>query len=224
MTVSWPSVLEARSWNAHLRNMMASGGRSPTGRDQRVFSDAGFWEISISGIRIHNRQEAAAYRAMIARLRTGEDILVPLPEVYTVIGARLSAAEISLSADADLRSTQIGLTAEGVQIEAGYHLTVGDRLHVVTEIVSAPESPPLVNQLVTGGPIFKSVPLVSAASASGSYTVRILPPLRADLSAGEPVRFRDLLVRCVLKSPEDGDLDLDLGRLGTPSLTFIESL
>lgn len=224
MTVTWPAVLEARSWNANLRNMMASGGRTPTGRDQRVFSDAGFWEISITGIRIHNREEAAAYQAMAARLRAGEDILVPLHQVYTAIGARLSAAEISLSADADLRATQIALTAEGVKVEIGHHLTIGDRLHIVTEVVSAPGSPPLVNQFVTGGPISSSIPFVSAVTASAAYTVKVLPPLRADYSSGAAVRFRDLLVRCVLKDPNDGDLDLDLGRLGTPSLTFIESL
>jgi len=224
MTVTWPAALEARAWNANLRNMMASGGRTPTGRDQRVFSDAGFWEIAITGIRIHNREEAAAYRAMVARLRAGEDILVPLREVYTVTGANLAAAEIRLAADADLRATQIGITAEGVQIEAGYHFTVGDRLHVITEVMTAPLSPPLVNQFVTGGPISSKVPFVSAVTASAAYTVKILPPLRADYSSGEGVRFRDLLVRCVIKDPSDGDLDLDLGRLGTPSLTFIESL
>lgn len=224
MTVTWPSVLEARSWNANLRNMMASGGRTPTGRDQRVFSDAGFWEISITGIRIHNQEEAAAYRAMIARLRGGEDILVPLQEVYTAIGARLTATEVSLSADAALRDTQIALTAEGVKVEAGYHLTIGDRLHLVTEIVSAPGSPPLVNQFVTGGPISGAVPFVSAVTASAAYAVKVLPPLRADYESGESVRFRDLLVRCVLKDPNDGDLDLDLGRLATPSLIFQESL
>lgn len=224
MTITWPSALKARGWNAHPRNMMATGGRSATGREQRVYSDAGFWEVAVSGIQIRNREQAAAYRALIARLRAGEDILVPVRDRYQAIGAGSAAAVITLSANAALRSTQIPLTATGVDIKPGYHFTIGDRLHLVTDVVSGPGAPPFVNQFVTGGPISSSVPFVSAVAASASYTVKILPPLRADLSAGEPARFRDLLVRCVLKDPNDGDLDLDLGRLGAPSLTFIESL
>lgn len=224
MTVTWPAVLEARSWNANLRNMMASGGRTPTGRDQRVFSDAGFWEISISGIRIHNREEAAAYRAMLARLRTGEDILLPLPDAYAAVGARSNDAVITLSADADLRATQFALTAKGVDIQQGHYFTIGDRLHLGTQILSGPSAPPIVNQLVSDSPWSDDLPWADAVAGSSAYTIKFLPTSRADYSSGESVRFRDLLVRCVIKDPTDGDLDLDLGRLGTPSLTFIESL
>lgn len=224
MTVTWPRVLKARSWNAHLRNMMASGGRSATGRDQRVYSDAGFWEISITGIRIHNREEAAAYRAMVARLRAGEDILVPLCDVYQAIGARSASAVAALSANASLRATTLALTVSGVDVQAGFHMTVGDRLHLVSQVLSGPTVPPLVNQLVSDAPWSDSLPWADAVSGSAAYSVKILPPLRADLSADEPVRFRDLLVRAVLKDPSDGDLDLDLGRFGAPSLIFNESL
>lgn len=224
MTVTWPSVLEARSWNAHLRNMMASGGRTPTGRDQRVYSDAGFWEISISGIRIHNRAEAAAYRALIARLRAGEDILLPLRDAYEAIGSRAANAVASLWVDALLRATTVTLKVAGVEVHAGHHLTIGDRLYLIAEVVSGPSSPPLLNQLVSDSAWSDALPWSDAVADASIYTLKILPPLRADLDAGEPARFRDMLVRCVLKDPADGDLDLDLGRLGTPSLTFIESL
>lgn len=224
MTVTWPSVLKARSWNAHLRNMVASGGRSPTGRDQRVYSDAGFWEISIAGIRIHNREEAVAYRALVARLRAGEDIIVPLCDLYQAVGSQSLDASASLSANAALRTTTLALTVSGVDVAAGHHMTIGDRLHLVTQVLSGPASPPLLNQLVSDSAWSDALPWADTVAGSATYSIKILPPLRADLSAGEPVRFRDLLVRCVLKEPGDGDLDLDLGRFGAPSLTFIESL
>lgn len=224
MTVTWPSVLEARSWNANLRNNMASGGRTPTGRDQRVFSDAGFWEISIADIRVHNREEAAAFRAMAARLRASEDILLPLPDAYAAVGAKSNDAVITLSAGASLRATQIGLTVKGVDIQPGHYFTIGDRLHLVTEIVSGPSAPPIVNQLVSDSPWSDDLAWADAVAGTSAYTIKFLPPLRADYDSGEAVRFRDLIVRCVIKDPNDGDLDLDLGRLGTPSLTFIESL
>lgn len=225
MTVSWPAVLEARSWNANLRNMMASGGRSSTGRDQRVFSDAGFWEISISGIRIRNREEATAFRAMVARLRAGEDILVPLPDMYAPLGSRTNGAAAYLDADAPLRATEIRLTATGAEITAGSYFSMGDRLYLVTDVVSGPATPLLLNQIATDSKWSDSLPWSDAVAGTIGYqSVRALPPLRSAYAAGTDVRLRDLLVRCVLKDPSDGDLDLDLGRFGTPSLNFIETL
>lgn len=225
MTIAgWPAALKARIWDPHLRNLSASGGTSPTGRTQRVFGDAGFWEIRVSGIKVSDRASAAAYRALIARLRAGEDILLPVRDLYLAIGARHVDAAITLTTSSPLRSTQIDLTVSGVAVAAGHHFTIGDRLHLVTEVVSGPVAAPLLSQLVDGQHWTDSQPWADAVTASAAYAVKILPPLRADLAAGEPARFRDLLVRCVLRDPAAGDLDLDLGRFGAPELTFVESL
>lgn len=225
MTIeTWPAGLKARIWDPHLRNLAASGGTTPTGRTQRVFGDAGLWEIRVSDIVVRDRQQAAAYRALIARLRTGEDILLPVREFYGPVGGRLANASVALTANTPLRATEVALTVAGVDVVEGAHFTVGDRLHLVTRVVSGPSAPPLLNQLVSDSPWSDDVPWVDAVAGASIYTVKILPPVRFDLSAGEPVRFRDLLVRCVLKDVADGDLDLDLGRFGRPSLTFIESL
>lgn len=225
MTIAtWPAVLKARIWDPHLRNQSASGGRSPTGRSQSVFGDGGFWMVRISGIKVTDRAAAAAYRALIARLRAGEDILLPVRDLYQPAGSRLVDAAVTLAADAVLRSTQIAVNVAGVDVVAGHHLTIGDRLYLVTEIVSGPAQPALLNQLVSDSPWSDALPWTDAVAGSSSYVMKILPPLRADLGAGEPARFRDLLVRCKLADPANGDLDLDLGRFGAPELTFIESI
>ncbi len=101
---------------------------------------------------------------------------------------------------------------------------MGDRLHLVTRIIAGPVVAPFVNPVATDAAWTDRQPWSDAVTASASYSVAILPPLRADLTGGEPVRFRDLLVRCVAKDLSEGDLDLDLGRFGRPNLTFIESL
>ncbi len=225
MTIeAWPDVLKARIWDPHLRNLAAAGGMTPTGRTQRVFSDAGLWEIKISNIVVRNRQHAAAFRALIARLRAGEDILLPVRDCYPPIGNRISNAAASFVGGAALRATQVTLNIAGVAVEAGHHLSVGDRLHLVTEVVSGPSMPPLLNQLVSRSPWSSSVPWSNAVAGSADYALKILPPLRAAQGSGVAARFRDLRLRCVLKDTADGDLDLDLGRFGAPSLTFIESL
>lgn len=225
MTIeTWPAGLKARIWDPQLRNLAASGGTSPTGRTQRVFGDAGFWEIKVSGIVVRDRATAAAFRALVARLRAGEDILLPVRDCYLPVGSRMRNAAASFVGPAALRTTQISLNVAGVAVEVGHHLTVGDRLHLVTEVVSGPSKPPFLNQLVSRSPWSRAVPWSSAVAGSASYTLKILPPLRAAQAGGAAAKFRDLRLRCVLKDPNDGDLDLDLGRFGAPSLTFIESL
>lgn len=225
MTITtWPAVLKARSWNAHLRNLSASGGTTPTGRTQRVFGDAGLWEVAVSGLAIRDRGQAQAYRALIARLRAGEDILLPVRDCYQPIGSRMTAASVSLSGGHALRATSLALTVSGIDLVAGTHLTIGDRLHLVTAVAPPPAGPPLLDQVSTDAPWSDEVPWSDDVAASGAYQVNILPPLRADQPDGTLVRVRDLALRCVLKDVNDGDLDLDLGRFGSPSLTFIESL
>lgn len=225
MTITtWPSVLKARIWDPHLRNLSASGGTSPTGRTQRIFGDAGLWEVRVSNIVVSDRARAAAYRALLARLRAGEDILLPVRDLYQPVGSRMTRSAMFLTAAAPLRATQVTLTVTGVDLEAGHHVSIGDRLHLVTEIVSGPAAPPILNQLVTRSPWSSKIPWSSAVSGSANYTVKVLPPLRTGLASGVTARCRDMLLRCVLKDTADGDLDLDLGRHGSPSLTFIESL
>ncbi len=221
---TWPPQLKARIWDPHLRNLANGGAVSPTGRQQRVFGDAGFWEIKISGIVVSNAAEAMAYRALIARLRTGEDILLPVRDLYGPVGGRQPASAAALSGAAELRATEIGLTVSGSMSSPG--ASHGRRQ-------AAPRHP---HHRRSGGEHRSSIlsrrtrpgriarPWSDAVTASAGYTVAILPPLRADLAEGEPVRFRDLLVRCVAKDLSEGDLDLDLGRFGRPNLTFIESL
>lgn len=223
MTVIWNDQLRCRRSDAHLRNFARSGGRAMSGRERRVFSDAGFWIVAKAGIVVNTRERVAAYRAMMARLRQGEDILVPLCDLYRPVGALLPTSGALLSAPAALRAIRLNLLVSGVDLLAGQYLSIGDRLHLVTAIVARPSTPPLVNPVPIDAP-FRDEPWVDAAAASAAYTVDILPPLRAAAAAGAPVSFRDLKLRCVLRDLDDGDLELDLGRTGQPSLTFIESL
>lgn len=225
MTIAtWPAVLRARIWDPHLRNLSASGGTSPTGRTQQVFGDAGLWEIRVSDIVVNDRSRVAAYRALIARLRAGEDILLPVRDCFQPVGNRVTSASARFAAGAPLRETRIALSVAGLDVQPGYHLTIGDRLHLVTEVVSGPAKPPFLNQLVTRSPWSSAVPWASAVVRAADYSLKILPPLRAAQASGNLASFRDLRLRCVLKGAADGDLDLDLGRFGRPSLTFIESL
>lgn len=224
MTITWPAALEARRCNPNLRNSFKSGGRSISGIESRVVSDAGYWEVSISEIMVSDRSEARAYRAMAARLRDGEAIILSIPDAYVPVGADSSAASASVASAASLRATQMTIKVSGVDVEDGHHFSIGDRLYLITEIVSGPVSAPMVNPVITDTEWFDEPWTDDGASASAQYQIKFRPPLRETAPVGTAIRFTDLTLRCVVKDAADtaSDLDLDLGRLGSPSVTFVE--
>lgn len=228
MTITWNPILRARAGEPVLRNLAASGGRSPTGREQRVTWDAGFWHVPLTGLVVNTREKAAAYRAMLARLRQGEDIIFPLCQRYLAPGARDIGASVTVADASALRATKINLLATGLTIAPGYYFSLGgDRLHLITEIYAGPgedpDSSPWLPAPASPWADDPSSPWLGSGRPDASWAVKIIPPLRAAVSGGAAANFKDLRLRCVLQDLSDGDLDLDLGRFGSPSLPFIES-
>jgi hypothetical protein len=227
LQIDWNPILRARAGEPVLRNAARSGGRSLSGRGQRVMSDAGFWEIPVSSIVVNTREKAAAYRAMLARLRQGEEVIFSLCDLYTSPGARDASASVTVADATALRATQINLIANGVTITPGHYFSLGgERLHLITEILADPDTDPVAGPWVSDpSPPWNPAQSPWAASRpAGSWQVRIVLPLRAAANAGAAANFKDLRLRCVPQDLGDGDLSLDLGRFGNPSLTLIESI
>lgn len=222
--IQWPAVLRARSMDANLVNLVKSGGRTATGREQRVIGDAGFWEVSIADIQIHSRAQADAYNRVIAHLRTGGEVFAPVRNSYLALGALAAGAGDSVAAPCPFRATTLQVVVSGVDVQPGCRFTVGDRLYQVQRVVSGPASPAFSNALVSDQPWREDVPWFDPPAASQVYTVEILPPTRAAYFVGEPIRFRDLGVRACLRDLSQGPLILDLGRFARPSLSLIEAI
>lgn len=226
MTITWDPTLRARAGEPVLRNAAATGGRSSTGREQRVIGDAGFWHVPLTGLVINTREKAAAYRATLARLRHGEDMIFSLCQLYVLPGAREPGATATLASAGALRDSRVNLFLTGMEAKAGYYFTVGDRLHLISEVHAAPGQDP------DGGPWLPGSvsPWADAeqpwieARPDASWSVKIVPPLRSVVAAGVAVSFANLLLRCVVQDLGDGDLSLDLARFGSPSLTLVESI
>lgn len=224
MTITWPAVLEVRRCNPNLRNSFKSGGRSISGIEPRVVSDAAYWEVAIAEIMIQERDEARAYRGMLARLRDGEAIELAIFDAYVPVGAESSAASAIFVSSAALRATEATIQVTGIDVEDGHHFSIGDRLHLITQIVAGPTDPPLINPVITDTEWLDEPWTDDGAAASAQYQIKFRPPLRTAVAAGAAIRFSDLTLRCVIKdaAATDGDVDLDLGRLGNPSLAFVE--
>lgn len=216
-------MLRPRGTHPHLRNSALGGGTTLTGRTPRTFLDAGFWEIAVDQIKINDRPTAAAYRAMVARLRQGEDIVVPINDPFRPLGWRAANAAAVLAVAAPLRATTLNLTVAGMDVQPGHYLAIGDRLHLITGLIEPVPPPPLNNQVALDTPWSDAAPFADTVGASASYLVSIAPPLRQAVNALTAVDFKAPRLLCTVKDPSDGDLELDLKR-GFPSLTFIETI
>ncbi|KRE00083.1 hypothetical protein ASE63_08245 [Bosea sp. Root381] len=158
MTITWNSALRARAGEPVLRNLAATGGRSPTGREQRVIGDAGFWHVPLTGLVVNTREKAAAYRAMLARLRQGEEMIFALCDMYRAPGALAVGSSVTIADATAPRATTINLFAGGVTIAPGYHFSLGgDRLHLITEVREGARRPAVssVSSVMPGSGMFR---------------------------------------------------------------------
>lgn len=204
-----------------LRNAARSGGVSLSGQEQRVLSLAMRWEATYE-FTIHSTEQANAWRALIARLRQGEDVLATIYDMHKP--GNFGGDTATLAVAAALRATSLQLEGSDVQIDAGQHISLGnDRLHLVTNVTAETEANVGLVLAVSGD---------AAWSDAGTWiddpfvttTITITPPTRAAYALGATVQLNVLKLRSVLKDINGGDLGLDLGRFADPTLTLTEYL
>lgn len=223
MAIAWPEALKIRRCDVHLRAMTKSGGKSQTGREQRVQSDAGYLVV-VYEVPINKPERARAYRAMQSQLRSGEEVLARICDRNQARGAYGDDVTASLTSNVLARATQIPVTVTGAEIEPGTYIGVGvNRLHIVTEVVSGGPAT-FYNHVLSDNLWDDRLPWSDAAPDAKNYVLKIMPPMRADFGAGTAVKFKDITMRGVLADMSDGDLTLDLGRFGSATFTIRESI
>ncbi|WP_226578259.1 hypothetical protein [Acuticoccus sediminis] len=199
MTITWPAALVPQRCVPALRNFALSGGRTLTGRQQRTFFDAGFWTVRYDGIVVKDRETANTYQATLARLRQGEDVNLPIPNLYPPDGVTTPGNGLTLRQAHTQRTTQLDMMSVEVTVTTGTYLCIDQWIYQVTDVTLAP-----------------------APGGTGRYIVGILPPLRLAYPEAKTVKPRILTLRCVLDDLKAGDLDYDRSGVAFPSLTFIE--
>jgi len=213
MTVTWPTSLVPRNAAVTLSSFTKSGGRTSTGREQRVMSDAGFWRISYT-VPIRTPQQVRDWNSMLDRLRSGEDIDVKVCGGEAPQGIDVTSTA-SLTVAAARRATR--LTFETALIlKAGHYFNRGSQMYRINRIVSTTG---FYQAAEAGLPTTDAV-----AQDVATYEVDIMPPLRASLAVTAQLRFKDIVCLCVPADMNTGDLDLDLGRFADPTISFIEAL
>jgi hypothetical protein len=209
--------------DANLRNMVKRGPRSGSGREQRVFSDAGYWAIDYQYY-LRMPQQVHAWRRTIARLRAGEQIIAPVIERSDTHSGRVLDAVAELKTGVALRDTEITILATGINVVEGLFIGINNRLYVITEITDGPDETQYFNPISSDGPWDDAIPWSDGTPAAQTWKISVLPPMRGDYPAGVAVKFTGITMVGVIDDPAQGDTKLDLIKRGNVSVTIIESI
>lgn len=220
--LAWPDVLRYAQGEPQLVSSWLSGGPNMRGVEQRAQRDAGYWELSISGLALRRADSVRAWRALHAQLRTGRSVAIPICDVYCAPGAQ-AWPTTALAAPAALRATRLSIVAGGAILTPGVYLGIGGRLHLVTAVAAQPERVSR-NNLGSGLVWTDATPWEDAPlGAPSPWLVDVLPPLRAAADAGAEVRLHRPTLPCRLKAADSGTWELQLKRFGAVSVEFSES-
>lgn len=222
MAITWPAILmPSGGHDPELRNGVKGGPPTRSGRRQRVFSDAGFWEYTPE-IPIKSAEQARAWRALRARLRQGEEVNVRVYDRNGPPGFYGSTAAVTVTGLHAARSTSLTLNVVGIELQDGTYFSIGDRLYEIVDVTTGGGAPS--NPFSTPGARWDDarVGYAGTVGASEATTVQIVPPLRAAAANATALSFSDLMFKAVLADPGGGDTPLDRGRYGVASATFRE--
>jgi hypothetical protein len=147
--IEWPENLTPKNSIIRLTNSRKSGGPALDGREQFVFSDAGYWLISYTFI-IRTTEQILAMRALLARAAAGENFTLKVFDRQREY-LRGGPATALLTADADMGDTSLSM--DYALLPAGSHFSIGGYLYRVTSVETGGEVnilPPLRKDYTTG--------------------------------------------------------------------------
>ncbi len=217
MIIEWPTGLSPRIINLRLINKTRSAGESLTGFEQVAGSLATRWGFSLEFNNL-KRHLIPAYRAMVASLEGRANALrVPVfdPQFWPT-DAEIGIASVPhsdgtpFSDDAEYLTTDVsGITATGLKGAKELTVDFGD-----------------YGPIFDGGLYFgveEETYLATSVQWAGNVaTIKFQPGLRQDHTAAT-FRLRPrLLMR--LADDQGGELALERGIIGAPSLELVEIL
>jgi hypothetical protein len=231
MVLDWPSILKPQEVMPHLMPMSAFGPVASKGLRQSVASDAGFWQMTLTGVSLRTADEVREWRWLVTAAQGGlEDIVVgvfdcrqaPRPYRHAGVGSShiphsdgalfddgsgysQTFVKMWLHADVALRATSmvVDIVIAG-PIRRGMFFSIADRLYMVT-------SDPAIE--VAGG----------ALGSGQRVSFNFLPPLRAPATSGAVVEFARPKATMRLASADTGQLSLRTGRFGDPDIEMVEA-
>lgn len=231
VAASWPGTVFPRSGSFYLENQSRSGGVSILGNEQVIGAPSARWRARFSAP-VATEATVLAWRAFVAAMsgRAGT-VLAPKWEAYgprdgngrrfeeqatalygddalindgtnfdlSGFGQDDTPVYATVAANAQINATQIAVNyAEGIDgVRPGQYFSIGQRLYMVTQTWQIDDDAPI--------------------------QIRFSPWLREAVTIGTPVII-DRPV-CLMRFAQDqtGELELDMGRLGSGQLELVEA-
>jgi hypothetical protein len=223
MTIRWPTaVIRPQNISVDLAPRSLSAPASMSGVTQVVASDAGIWKVTFGNLIVRDRASVITHRAIAALLEGRlQPILVPICRGYQPASGHKDlfepvphsddspfdddseyqggATSVQLTSNVSARAVSANIVVNYAVggIEPGQHFSIGERMYRL-----------------------RSVTFTTPTTAAITFR----PPLREAASEGDFLEFDDPVVRCRLASDDAMDLELQLRRFGSPSVSFVEDL
>ena len=219
----WPSELRPSSEDWSLRGGTRSSGQTFQGQEQIVVSPTARWKATLS-IPCFKRAQVLAMRRVLAYGRAQTWFVGPYefgraPWNVFSLGGKIvygkgieggadtaAALSFALAVGTPLGSPQIQIArVKGGALEPGMMLSIGGRLHIITELAGE-----------TGTPGRQGPP-------NTLIFANIRPWLRVDHAAGDGIEFGSPVGTMRLASDDTGTMELQLSRYGTVTVDLVEA-
>lgn len=250
MAQSWPYQL--MPWKLAWKKSGASrtGGRSITGTQQVVRSDAGFWEASWEGP-VYYENRTLAYRALYAALdgMAGEvDVPCVTPwRPYDINGrmhnpnaaagfsenlglfdhsgfGQTEVATIWTDQAAALRATRLTLRHDAEGLRPGHFFGIGYRLYLVSRAWALASGTDGGEMDYGADDMYFNGDQMFYGEAGSSQVVEFWPPLREAVAINTPLVLGRPVCRMRMASDDTGVFEHTPGGVVAPSLEFVESV
>jgi len=229
--LAWPAVLVPRAPDVYLDARTVSGGISLSGKEQVASRDFGIWRAALTQIPIRTTEQVLAINALLARLdgRNGT-VLVPMfdsiraPWAVDSYGRVLNPAEARRQAGyRDVDGSVYGAPAGFVDtlIQARLLGAAASRAAVVSINILKGSMPQPGMHFSIGNCAYRIRDVLSVVGSV--VTCNIRPGLRLAAPPGAAVNFTSPAIEMRLTTDDQGHAPLDLWRLASISLEFVEA-
>ncbi|GLK78053.1 hypothetical protein GCM10008171_33070 [Methylopila jiangsuensis] len=217
-TMSWQVI------GGVIEGLRSIEGASP---DRLPIGRGGLWRIEMQEVFLETREEWATWRAIRARQRNGATaIVVPLErrpyfaQGVTAMGSAPHSDGSPFSDGSEYATATI--TAEVLSPAA--HAAVALRVRVWNAEPLIGAEPFTIVHPLAGARLYEVIGLEAAAGPGGStdYELRISPPLRQAVSAGEAIDFNR--PRCLMRLEDPNGMEVEEDIVSFPSVAFVEHL
>lgn len=194
---TWPECdLVATRISVKAVSPTVSPGRSLTGLERVCQPDAGSWEIELQDIPINTRDDVLLWRQIESDLNgRANTILVPVYE------GKMSGTPIAATANADVA---VGAVIVAVNLSTG----------------AAPQPGMQFSELL--GQLYRVKSVIG--NVGSVYTVKVWPPVRKPITAGDALEFNKPVCRCRLASDDGMNVMLELLTFAKTSVRFLEDV